>query len=58
MTRQELKAELARHDLRQWQIAECLNVSEAVVSRMMRRPTEEISKKIMKAVEILTTKTA
>lgn len=56
MTRQELKAELARHDLRQWQIAEILKTSEATVSKMMRCPTDEASDKIMGAIAALTSK--
>ena len=56
MTRQELKAELARHDLRQWQIAEFLEISEATVSKMLRRPTDESSDRIMSAITKLASK--
>ena len=56
MTRQELKAEFARHDLRQWQVAKQLSVSEATISKMMRCPTDEQVTQIMAAIMTLTSK--
>ena len=58
MTRLEIKGELAKNNLKQWEIAEFLKVSEATVSKMLRRPTDEASDKIMQAVKALTAKTA
>ena len=54
MTRLEIKGELAKHGLRQWEIAKQLSVSEATVSKMMRCPTDEQVTQIMNAITALT----
>ena len=54
MTRLEIKGELAKHGLRQWEIAKQLSVSEATVSKMMRCPTDKQAAEIMGAITALT----
>lgn len=43
MTNVEIKIEMARHGLKQWQVASILGISESVFSRKIRNelPSEE-----------------
>ncbi len=52
MENMEIRIEMTRHGLKQWQVANLLGVSESVFSRMLRKElSEEEKERILKAIK-------
>lgn len=59
MTKQEVRIELAKAGLRQYQLADAMGICESALSKTLRKPlSDKQAAEIMQAIKTLTAKTA